>query len=61
MDKLSIGADQAKHWRNKALQGRRRRLSRNFVSWVLILLGIAILSGLIALKAWGIHILGVAI
>lgn len=45
-------ADEAKRWRDKALRGRRRRLSRNVVSWALILTAIAILSGLIALKAY---------
>ncbi|GLR44361.1 hypothetical protein GCM10007880_48780 [Mesorhizobium amorphae] len=49
MDKLSIGADEAKRWRDKALRGRRRGLSRNVVSWALILTAIISLSSLIAL------------
>ncbi|MER9169866.1 hypothetical protein NKI12_21280 [Mesorhizobium australicum] len=52
MDKLNIGADQAKRWRDQAVRGRRSRLSRYVVSWVLILTAIAILGGLIALKAY---------
>ncbi|ADV13333.1 hypothetical protein EN962_16275 [Mesorhizobium sp. M7A.F.Ca.CA.001.09.2.1] len=52
MDKLNIGADQAKRWRDRALRGRRRRLSHNIVSWALILIAIAILGGLITLKAY---------
>ncbi|AZO46843.1 MAG: hypothetical protein EOS58_16145 [Mesorhizobium sp.] len=51
MDKLNIGADQAKRWRDQALRGRRRRLSRGAVSWALILVAIIILCGLIVLKA----------
>lgn len=52
MDKLNIGADQAKRWRDQAVRGRRRRLSRNIVSWALILMAIAIFCGLIVLKAY---------
>jgi hypothetical protein len=52
MDKLNIGADQAKRWRDQALRGRRRRLSRNLLSRALILMAIIILCGLIALKAY---------
>lgn len=52
MDKLNIGADQAKRWRDQALRGRRRRLSRNVVSWALILTAAIILFGLIALRAY---------
>ncbi|KQU99826.1 hypothetical protein ASD99_12840 [Mesorhizobium sp. Root695] len=52
VDKLNIGADQAKRWRDRALRGRRRRLSHNVVSWALILTAIIILCGLIALKAY---------
>jgi hypothetical protein len=52
VDKLNIGADQAKRWRDRALRGRRRRLSHSVVSWALILTAIFILCGLIALKAY---------
>lgn len=50
MDKLNIGADEAKRWRDKALRGRRRGLTRGVVSWALILVATIILCGLIALK-----------
>ena len=49
MDKLNIGADQAKRW---TVRGRRRRLSRNVAAWVLILMAIIVFSGLIAFKAY---------
>ncbi|MBM2711969.1 hypothetical protein JQK88_12025 [Mesorhizobium caraganae] len=52
MDKLNIGADQAKRWRDQAVRGRRRRLSRNVGAWVLILMAIIVFSGLIAFKAY---------
>ena len=52
MDKLNIGADQAKRWRDKALHGRRRRFSRNVMFWALIIAAIIMLSGLIALRAY---------
>ncbi|TIN17793.1 MAG: hypothetical protein E5Y31_28680 [Mesorhizobium sp.] len=52
MDRLNTGADQAKRWRDRALRGRRRRLSHNILSWALILMAITILCGLIALKAY---------
>ncbi|RUX24458.1 hypothetical protein EOA13_30600 [Mesorhizobium sp. M7A.F.Ca.US.011.01.1.1] len=52
MDRQNTGADQAKRWRDRALRGRRRRLSHNIVSWALILMAIAILGGLIAFKAY---------
>jgi len=45
------GANQADRWRKRMRQGRRWRLSRNGVTWVLIVLAIAIFSTLIALKA----------
>jgi hypothetical protein len=45
------GANQADRWRKRMRQGRRWRLSRNFVTWLLILVMIAISSTLIALKA----------
>lgn len=44
MDKLNIGADQANRWRDRALHGRRRRLSHNVVSWAII--GLALAAGL---------------
>ncbi|RWC30288.1 MAG: hypothetical protein EOS27_13615 [Mesorhizobium sp.] len=52
MVKRNLRADQAKRWRDRGLRGRRRRLSHNVVSWALILTAIAILCGLIALKAY---------
>lgn len=52
MDKLNIGADQAKRWRDQAVRGRRRRLSRNVAAWVLIMMAIIVFSGLIAFKAY---------
>ena len=52
VDKLNIGADQAKRWRDRALRGRRRRLSNNAMSWALILTAITIFGGLIAFKAY---------
>ncbi|MER8446843.1 hypothetical protein NKH52_27000 [Mesorhizobium sp. M1066] len=52
MDRQNTGADQAKRWRDRALRGRRRRLSHNIVSWALILTAITILGGLIAFKAY---------
>lgn len=52
MDKLNIGADQPKRWRDQAVRGRRRRLSRNVGAWVLILMAIIVFSGLIAFKAY---------
>lgn len=52
MDKLNIGADQAKRWRDQAVRGRRRRLSRNVGAWVLNLMAIIVCSGLIAFKAY---------
>ncbi|WP_164754319.1 hypothetical protein [Mesorhizobium sp. M7A.F.Ca.US.008.03.1.1] len=52
VDQQNTGADQAKRWRDGALRGRRRRLSHNIVSWALILMSIAILGGLITLKAF---------
>ena len=45
------GANQADRWRKRMRQGRRWRLSRNFVTWLLILVMIAISSTLIALNA----------
>jgi len=52
MGKLNMGADQAKRWRDQAVRGRRRRLSRNVGAWVLILMAIIVFSGLIAFKAY---------
>ncbi len=52
MDKLNIGADQAKRWRDQAVRGHRRRLSRNVAAWVLILMAIIVFSCLIAFKAY---------
>jgi len=52
MGKLNMGADQAKRWRDQAVRGRRRRLSRNVAAWVLILTAMIVFSGLIAFKAY---------
>ena len=52
MGKLNMGADQAKRWRDQAVRGRGRRLSRNVAAWVLILTSIIVFSGLIAFKAY---------
>ncbi|QKC90057.1 hypothetical protein EB230_17795 [Mesorhizobium sp. NZP2234] len=45
------GANKADRWRKRMRQGRRWRLSRNFVTWLLILVMIAISSTLIARNA----------
>lgn len=45
------GANQADRWRKRMRQGRHWRASRNFVTWLLILVMIAIFSTLIALNA----------
>ncbi|ESY71122.1 hypothetical protein X742_00290 [Mesorhizobium sp. LNHC232B00] len=45
------GANQADRWRKRMRQGRRWRLSRNFLTWLLILAMVAITSTLIALNA----------
>lgn len=45
------GANQADRWRKRMRQGRRWLLSRNFVTWLLILAMVAITSTLIALNA----------
>jgi len=46
------GANQADRWRKRMRQGRRWRLSRNVVTWLIILVMIVISSTLIALNTY---------